>query len=236
MIYLSNQYEDTFTFKPEKLKIITDESAHILFVDPVYRPIIIALRYKYLTINEIESEYNRIMTEEIHKQFSKAKEREEQLSRVLRKGPTLYRYVTHLKEKNLVTVGGTRMRMGQIAKELLYCLTANVFYYRHPITQMWESDEFDVVLERVLSILEKLEGTKKVSKDSLRDFIIHIYSLREERLLQISEEMVHEDSSFIDGLSLDQIRYLTETINYLYFLFNPEKYEKEFQDTFQKKK
>ena len=64
---MSKRYEDEINFKPENLKIITDESAHNLFENPIYHPIIQALRYKYLTISELEKEYNRIVKEEIAK-------------------------------------------------------------------------------------------------------------------------------------------------------------------------
>ncbi|MHA2358464.1 MAG: hypothetical protein ACXABK_06830 [Candidatus Heimdallarchaeaceae archaeon] len=83
---MSKRYEDEINFKPAKMKIITDESAHNLFENPIYHPIIQALRYKYLTISELEKEYNRIVEDEIAKHYTNPKERKEKLSSATRKG------------------------------------------------------------------------------------------------------------------------------------------------------
>lgn len=226
---MSRKYEDQIEFVPERFKIITDDSAHNLFIDPVYHPIIQALRNKYLTISELEKEYNRIIKEDSEKMFSKPEDKRKYVESNSRKGQTLYRYVSHLREKNLVAIGGTRIRMGQIVKEILYCTTAKSFLYKHDLEKMWSEPSFREVIKRIKTTLEKKENIPEINEKILSKFIIKINQHKEDNLQKIIETLAENDLNVFDGLNLIQIGYFTEILNYLFFMMNPDVYSNELK-------
>jgi hypothetical protein len=100
--------------------------------------------------------------------------------------------------------------------------------------QMWNSKEFDLIIDKIHDVLKQFELIPPINKESLKEFVIHISNLRENRLLEILEEFATDKSSIIDGLNIDQIRHFTETLSYLFLIFNPELYENEMKKIIKK--
>ena len=105
-------HEDIITYKPVRVKEITDHKIRTTYRTPEYNPIILALRHKYLTIKELVEEYNRIVKARIEKQDLEEKEKEKRIKQESRKDKTIYRYVKNLVDAGLVVAAGKRVKMG----------------------------------------------------------------------------------------------------------------------------
>ena len=100
--------------------------------------------------------------------------------------------------------------------------------------EMWNSKEFSTIVDKILDVLTQFEQFSEISRNSMKEFIIQINNLREDRLLEIIQKTATEKSSIIDGLNVDQIRHFTETLSYLFLIFNPELYDKELKKIIKK--
>jgi len=119
-------YTDVVDYTPAVLKVISDEKTLKALLDANYEKILLSLRNKPMTVQEITTEFNKLAEKCVITEPKTDK--------------TIYRYLKTLEEFELVAPAGQRVMIGKTATEKLYMRTARIFQ-RKEIDWMSERGE-----------------------------------------------------------------------------------------------
>ncbi|NHJ47592.1 MAG: hypothetical protein FK733_07380 [Asgard group archaeon] len=223
-------YEDIITRKPKKVHVITDQNVRQTYRTPEYMPIVSALGHKYSTIKEIVVEYNKIVTANIEKMDIDREEKNKRIKQATRKDKTIYRYVKKMVEAGLVLAAGKRVKMGQIASETLYCRAGFIIHFKPDYKKLWDTEEYDVILDRIKLFVQKSDPALKVTKKSIKELILKIEEYYDVLYSSNLEKLVDEKSSFISGLSVRQSELLTELSQNILLMLNIDHFKNELEN------
>ncbi|MFX1284646.1 MAG: winged helix-turn-helix domain-containing protein [Promethearchaeota archaeon] len=190
-----NKYQDIINYKPEVLKIISDEETLKLLSDINYENVMRILRKKPMTVQEITKAFNIIA-----KTCSKTEKKSDK---------SIYRYLKVLEEKRMVVTAGQRVVMGKTATEKLYMPTARIFQRKDIDWQsergkqwanrfailmryMIEDDGHELSLSCIQEFFEKLTKGKIEALERL------VESASDETLQHINEGEWEELVEFVD--------------------------------------
>ena len=157
-------YRDIITFEQQPVLIIgneekidykdakTGEKKSVLKAsllgDPLYSPILTALKKGPLTVRELEKAYEKLANEP-------------------KSDKTLYRYLKFLEKAGLVAPAGQRVTVGKTATEALYARTAKLFYASFAYNDLWECSFCNEVLTKVAKILSLREDMPEQDKNCI---------------------------------------------------------------------
>ncbi|MFX0013372.1 MAG: winged helix-turn-helix domain-containing protein [Promethearchaeota archaeon] len=149
------KYQDIVNFKPEVLRVIDNKETLKILLDPNYENILMILRKKPMTAQEITAEYNKI-AETCYRTEPKTDK-------------TIYRYLKTLEKHGLAIPVGQRVILGKTATEKLYMRTARIFQ-RKDID--WTTTKGNQWAQRFASILSYMLNTnpQEASIEGIQEF------------------------------------------------------------------
>lgn len=166
----TEEYQDIIKHEPKIMIAIEDDEVAKYVRDPLYFPIIKALRKGPMTVKEIEKEYNI-------------------LARNPKSDKTIYRYVKTLEDVGLITVAGQRVVMGKTATETLFARTAYGFYVRNDQADYWYTDNGKNLAEAIGTMWSPLFEDKKLNVGKLQDYFYTLSLNRMNLLKELLEKM-----------------------------------------------
>jgi len=143
---------DILTYEPGPFRFIYDKKAMKILKDPLYYPIIKALRKGPMTVKELVKFYNKDAQE-------------------TKSDKTLYRYLKTLEKVDLVVPAGQRLIFGKTATETLYSRTATAFLSQDDKKNYWISKKAQPIIEKMAKILAAYYKKKNYSTDCLAKFL-----------------------------------------------------------------
>jgi len=140
-------YQDVLSFKPTPMKIVRDVKTAKILKDPLYFPIIKALRKGPMTVRELEAAYNVLAADSgTHEPKS---------------DKTIYRYLKVLEDAQLVVPAGQRVVMGKTATETLFARVARAFLIQAPETKPADKEKGRRMVQRIGKLLGVVYGNRE---------------------------------------------------------------------------
>lgn len=205
--------QDVITYKPERIKIISDRKIIETMRDPNHLPIIKALRKGPMTVRELEKAY-----------ASEAKDSEEVEAK---SDKTIYRYLKVLEKIDIVVPAGQRVVIGKTATETLFSRSAEIFFTLTTESDYWDAEEGKDLAKKMVPMLSKVYGDRKLDASCFTKFMNQLEQESSKQLLGLFEgaddKMVDLITS-IDWHYKDKVLYYVSMFSIL--LNNPEFYEK----------
>ncbi len=159
-----------------------------------YKPIMHALKDKYMSVKEIHELYYNESTGK-HDRGLK----------------TIYRYIEKLMELELVIEVGQRMTQGSRAVETLYGPAAKAFFYEGPeVMDRWDSEEGRAELESISKLVSSLMG-KKIDPEEFRTFALDYLTEQDEKSSELIRH-INEDPDLLDVIKAIPSGYLGKVI------------------------
>ncbi|MHA1954105.1 MAG: hypothetical protein ACW96U_09205 [Candidatus Heimdallarchaeaceae archaeon] len=218
--------QDIITFEMETVKIVTDPKAVETLYNPLYGPIIVALREGPLTVKELDERYEKYLKKIIEKKGIKdPKKIKEELAKKKRSDKSLYRYLKILEEHGLVAQAGKRVEMGKVTTETLFSRTARLFYSikSNPCC----SD--NSLIEKVRDIIVLTEDIPDTSTEKLSTLLQKIDDYQIKRTKELFENYSDELEEIIADNTFDEIDSIIRFVQSIYTLMHTEEIEKELK-------
>jgi DNA-binding HxlR family transcriptional regulator len=210
---IQTEVQDVLTFKPERIKIISDRKIIDIMRDPHHMPIIKALRKGPMTVRELEKAY-----------ANEAKDSEEVEAK---SDKTIYRYLKVLEKAGAVVPAGQRVVIGKTATETLFSRSAEIFMTLATETDYWDCDEGKDLAKKMAPMLSKVYGDRKIDISCLTKFMNHLEKESNKQLLGLFEGA---DEEMVDLITSIDWHYKDKVLGYVssfsIILNSPEIYEK----------
>jgi hypothetical protein len=203
-----NQH-DVITHKPAAVKIIRDAETAKILRDPLYFPIIVALRKGPMTVRELEEAY---------KVFAKDSGTQEPKS-----DKTIYRYLKVLQDADVVVPAGQRVVIGKTATETLFERTARAFLVRAGEEKAEDKEKGRRMTERISKLLGRVYDNREPDPACCEKFFNRVEEdakALQEQLLSSADEEALELATTGDWEEIDEV--LTMVTIFGLFLKRPE--------------
>lgn len=187
-------YQDVLTFKVAPIKIIRDAKTAKTLRDPLYFPIIKALRKGPMTVRELEKAYNVLAADSgTHEPKS---------------DKTIYRYLKVLEEAGAVVPAGQRVVIGKTATETLFARTARAFLIQAEETGPEGKEKGRRLVERIGKLLGRVYGNREPDLECCEKFFDHFEKeakALQEQLLGSADEEALELATSGDWEEIDSV-------------------------------
>jgi hypothetical protein len=199
------EYEDAKT--GEKKSILKGK----LLWDPLYSPILTALKAGPLTVRELEKKYAKIAKEP-------------------KSDKTLYRYLKFLEKAGLVAPAGQRVTVGKTATEALYARTAKLFFSSFAANDLWECDFCNTVLAKVAQILSLREDMPNQSKECVKSLMTAVDGYIFEEIAEFFEKHFEEIAEITKDSDPYEMSRITDVLGTILLLNHPKSYERPLEE------
>jgi len=186
--------QDVLTYKPIPVKIIRDAKTAKTLRDPLYFPIIKALRKGPMTVRELEEAYKIFATD------SEAQEP--------KSDKTIYRYLKVLQDADVVVPAGQRVVMGKTATETLFTRTARAFLMQAEDTKPEYKEKGRRMVQRISKLLGRVHGDREPDLECCEKFFTKFEkeaTALAEQLLDSADEETLELATTGDWEEIDQV-------------------------------
>ncbi len=194
-------HQDVITFKPERIKIISDRKINEILYDPNHLPIIKALRKGPMTVREIETAY--------------ANEAEESQDVEAKSDKTIYRYLKVLEKADLVVPAGQRVVIGKTATETLFSRSAEIFITRQTEDDYWSCEAGQELANKMARMLSRLYDDRKADEACIVKFMNKFDYEGNRYIVGLVEEA---DKELVDLISSIDWAYKDKVLNYVAML------------------
>jgi hypothetical protein len=165
-------YQDVLSFKQAPIKIVRDTKTAKILKDPLYFPIVKALRKGPMTVRELEQAYNVLAADSETCEPKSDK--------------TIYRYLKVLENAKLVAPAGQRVVLGKTATETLFTRTARAFLIQAEATRPADKEKGRRMVERISKLLSRVYGNREPDLDCCEKFFAEV----EKESRALSEQML----------------------------------------------
>jgi hypothetical protein len=148
--------QDVLTHKPVPVKIVRDVKTAKTLRDPLYFPIIKALRKGPMTVRELEEAYKIFATDSGTQEPKSDK--------------TIYRYLKVLQDADLVVPAGQRVVIGKTATETLFERSARAFLVQAEETKPADKEKGRRMVQRISKLLGRVYGNREPDLESCEKF------------------------------------------------------------------
>ncbi|NPD89567.1 MAG: winged helix-turn-helix transcriptional regulator [Asgard group archaeon] len=203
--------EDTIEYKDvktgEKKSVFTSN----LLIDPLYSPILTALKKGPLTVRELEIEYKKLANEP-------------------KSDKTLYRYLKFLEKAGLVTPAGQRVTVGKTATEALYARTAKLFFSSFAANDLWECSFCNTVLGKVAEILSLREDMPKQDTECVKNLMTSVDGYIFNELSDFYSKHFEEIAEITKDSNSYEMSRITDVLGTILLLNQPKSFEKPLEE------
>ena len=228
------RHQDILHYKPSILKVIDDERTLKLLADPHYYAVITVLREGPMTVRELESAYNSIVTKRIDKMPIEDKEKKEIKKKAKRKGKTLYKYLDVLLKNGLVIQAGKRVKMGQTASETLYGRTAKLFFKSDKNLAKLTAKETKKIVPIIAKIICMEKEAKEVSEACLANYILKCFLLLHDERKRVLSKYSKEITEASVDVHYDDLFLVIQILDIYFFLTHATELNKSLNDCIKK--
>ncbi|MCG3226759.1 MAG: winged helix-turn-helix transcriptional regulator [Candidatus Heimdallarchaeota archaeon] len=221
------EFRDIITFEQQPVLIIgneekieykdakTEEKKSVLktnlLSDPLYSPILTALKKGPLTVRELEKEYKKLADDP-------------------KSDKTLYRYLKFLEKAGLVAPAGQRVTVGKTATEALYSRTAKLFYSSFAYNDLWECSFCNSVLGKVAEILSLREDMPNQDKDCVKKLMTSVDGYIFNEISEFFEKHFEEIAEITKDSNPYEMSRITNVLGTILLLNQPKSYEKPLEE------
>jgi hypothetical protein len=185
---------DVITYKPGAVKIVRDVEIAKTLHDPLYFPIIKALRKGPMTVRELEEAY-KVFAEDSGTQEPKSDK-------------TIYRYLKVLQDADLVVPAGQRVVIGKTATETLFARTARAFLVRAGEEKPEDKEKGRRMTERISKLLGRVYDNREPDPACCEKFFNKVEEdakALQEQLLSSADEEALELATTGDWEEIDEV-------------------------------
>ena len=182
-----------------------------LLRDPLYSPILTALKAGPLTVRELEKKYAKLAEEP-------------------KSDKTLYRYLKFLEKAGLVTPAGQRVTVGKTATEALYARTAKLFFSSFAANDLWECTFCNKVLGKVAEILSLREDMPNQSKECVKNLMTSVDGYIFDEVSGFFEKHYEEIAEITKDSDPYEMARITDVLGTILLLNHPKSYEKPLEE------
>ncbi len=198
-------------FEQLAVKIIVEDEALKLLVNPIYRPILLVLREGIKTAEEIEE---ALLTK---KEYQVVTVKAPSLK-------TIYRHLKALTSAGLVTQAGTR------GTQRLFARTAKFFYLKDSKKEHLVPEKIKTKAKLLSTILQIGLDIPKPPLDCLGNLIEKIYKFEADCGEDLFTEHAEEIAEFLGDVPLEDLQSILNMYSTINFLLRKDKFTKDFKD------
>lgn len=187
-------YQDVLSFKPAAMKIIRDVKTAKILRDPIYFPVVKALRKGPMTVRELEAAYNVLAADSGTCEPKSDK--------------TIYRYLKVLEDAELVVPAGQRVVLGKTATETLFARVARAFLIQAPETKGEGKEKGKRMVLRISKLLGVVYGNREPDLECCEKFFDEVEKESKalaEHLLAAADEETLELATSGEWEEIDEI-------------------------------
>ena len=203
--------EDIIEYKDAKSGEKKSVFKSSLLGDPLYSPILTALKAGPLTVRELEKKYAELAQES-------------------KSDKTLYRYLKFLEKAGLVTPAGQRVTVGKTATEALYARTAKLFFTSFAANDLWECSFCNKVLGKVAEILSLRDDMPKQDKECVKKLMTSIDGYIFDELSKFFEKHYDEIAEITKDSNPYEMNRITSVLGTILLVKHPKTYEKPLEE------
>ena len=205
-------------FEQKDVWVVEDKELIKIFQDPVYFPVISALREGPMTVKQITEKYNKI----VRKKAIKMDIPKDAFEKMKRSEKTIYRYIKELSELGIVTNSGQRLVLGKTATENLFSRVAKVFLMCTKENDWWEEDEGEIIIQRAARIIQAVEGIQEIDLNCFSKRMKELLDFGENYLFEALDKKHDEVSIILTEGGLHESKKLLSIISIASMLYSEE--------------
>ena len=182
-----------------------------LLNDPLYSPILVALKEGPMTVRDLEKRYAELAAE-------------------AKSDKTLYRYLKFLEKAGLVVPAGQRVTVGKTATEALYARTAKLFYSSFAANDLWECSFCNTVLDKAAKILSLREDLPNQNKSCVKKLMTSVDGYIFDEVSKFFEDYSEEIAVITKESNPYEMQRITDVLSTILLLQKPKIYEKQLEE------
>ena len=210
-------------FKQKPVVLIKEEDKLKLMSNPNYYPILVSLREGFKTVKEIEEDYIEFIKKDLKKQgITEEQKIKEIVDKKKRSDKSLYRYIQHLIDVDLVALVGKRISMEKSMTEKLFARTAKFFFIESYYKKMICANQN--CIESLTQLLEVIYDIPQLDNAVLKQFINSMKKSSKKITSILFSEKSDEFVQMVDNLSMDEVTAVLQTLSIIDLVANSKEY------------